>query len=64
MQILSSIFFVWPFAYIKWSYFFDRTPIFTEETPEETAEAEAMKQPEKSFWAKYVSFCLEIKHPT
>ncbi|CAO2832591.1 unnamed protein product [Amaranthus hypochondriacus] len=45
---------------LKYSELAPRTPIFTEETPEETAEAEAMKQPEKSFWAKYWMYLIPL----
>lgn len=45
---------------LKYSELAPRTPVFTEETPEETAEAEAMLQPEKSFWAKYWMYLIPL----
>lgn len=45
---------------LKYSEMAPRTPIFTEETPEENAEAEAMMQPEKSFWAKYWMYLIPL----
>ncbi|KAL2941441.1 ER membrane protein complex subunit 10 [Bienertia sinuspersici] len=45
---------------LKYSEMAPRTPVFMEETPEENAEAEAMKQPEKSFWAKYWMYLIPL----
>ncbi|XP_021734355.1 ER membrane protein complex subunit 10-like [Chenopodium quinoa] len=45
---------------LKYSELAPRTPVFVEETPEETAEAEAMNQPEKSFWAKYWMYLIPL----
>ena len=39
-------------------YTFFRTPTFAEDVPGELGEGETVPPPERSFWAKYVSFPL------